>query len=94
MIAAGGDNPLAEATRKRTQLLHTIGNLTILPPGTNFWVSNAGWEEKRPKILSKSLLPINAGSLYDADRWDERAIEQRGMVLFEKALAIWTRPGN
>ena len=94
LIAAGGDNPLAEATRKRTQVLHTIGNLTILPPGTNSWVSNAGWEEKRPKILSKSLLPINAGSLYDADRWDERAIEQRGMVLFEKALAIWTRPGN
>ena len=92
LSVAGGDDPRAEATRKRTQLLHTIGNLTILPPGTNSWVSNAGWEEKRPKILSKSLLPINAGSLYAAESWDEGAIEQRGGALFEKALAIWPRP--
>ena len=43
---------------------------------------------------SKSLLPINASSLYDARIWDERAIERRGALLFEKALAIWPRPGN
>ena len=94
LISAGGDDPRTEATRKRSQVLHTIGNLTILPPGANSWVSNAPWEEKRPKILSKSLLPINPGSLYDAQTWDECAIKQRGTVLFEKALAIWPRPVN
>ena len=91
---ASGDDFHAEGTRKRNQVLHTIGNLTILPPGTNSWVSNAPWEEKRPKILSKSLLPINAGSLYDAHTWDEYAIEERGAVLFEKALGIWPRSAN
>lgn len=94
LVTAGNDDPLAQATRKRNQLLHTIGNLTILPPGANSWLSNAGWEEKRPKILSKSLLPINAGSLYAADSWDERAIERRGNLLLEKALTIWPRPGQ
>ena len=49
---------------------------------------------KEAKILSKSLLPINPGSLYDAQTWDECAIKQRGTVLFEKALAIWPRPVN
>ncbi len=92
--AANDDELLAEATRKRNQILHTIGNLTILPPGTNSWVSNAPWEEKRPKILSKSLLPINPGSLYDAQTWDEYAIQERGTDLFEKALRIWPRSAN
>ena len=92
--SAGGDDPRAEATRKRNQVLHTIGNLTILPPGTNSWLSNAPWQEKKPQILSKSLLPINPGSLYDAQTWDEDAIEERGRVLFEKALGIWPRAAN
>ena len=92
--STGGDDPRAEATRKRNQVLHTIGNLTILPPGTNSWVSNAPWQEKKPQILSKSLLPINPGSLYDAQTWDEDAIEERGRVLFEKALGIWPRSAN
>lgn len=88
---AAEDDPRAVATRRRNQALHTIGNLTILPPGANSWVSNAAWEEKRPKILSKSLLPINAGSLYAAETWDEQAIEERGAALFEKAVTLWPR---
>ena len=91
-ISVGVEDPRAAQTRERNQILHTIGNLTILPPGTNSWVSNAPWDEKRPKILSKSLLPINAGSLFDAEKWDEDAIRQRGVLLFEKALGIWPRP--
>ena len=94
LISAEGDDPRAVATRERNQALHTIGNLTILSPGANSWVSNAPWEDKRPKILSRSLLPINAGSLYDAETWDECAIERRGKDLFKKALAIWPRPAG
>ena len=82
--SASGDDLRAKATRKRNQVLHTIGNLTILPPGTNSWVSNASWEEKKPKILSKSLLPINPGLLYDAETWDECAIEKRGTAPLRK----------
>ena len=92
--SASLDDPRAKATRRRNQVIHTIGNLTILPPGTNSWLSNAPWEAKRPKILSKSLLPINAGSLYGAETWDECAIEERGTVLFEKAIGIWRRSAN
>ena len=92
--AADPDDPRAEATWKRDQLLQTIGNLTILTAGANSWLSNAGWEEKRPKILSKSLLPINSVLLYSADTWDERAIEERGAALFEQALALWQRSSD
>ena len=94
LISAQRDNPRAAATRRRNQALHTIGNLTILPPGTNSWVSNAPWEEKRPKILLTSLLPINPSVLLHAETWDEDAISQRGLLLFEKALAIWPRPSG
>ena len=93
LISTSYNDPRAIATRRRNQTLHTIGNLTILPPGANAWVSNAPWEVKKPKILSTSLLPINPGSLYDAETWDEDAIEQRGKLLFEKALEIWPRTG-
>ena len=94
LISAGGDDPRATATRERNRALHTIGNLTILPPGANSWVSNAPWKEKKPKILSTSLLTINPSLLYGAETWDEDAIRQRGMLLFEKALAIWPRTAN
>ena len=91
LISVNEDDARADATRERNRSLHTIGNLTILTPGANSWLSNAPWEEKRPKILSRSLLPINAGSLYGAETWDENAIKQRGMDLFKKALAIWPK---
>ena len=91
LISADRDDLRAAQTRERNQALHTIGNLTILPPGANSWVSNAPWQEKKPKILSTSLLPINPSSLYEAETWDEDAIRQRSMLLFEKALGIWPK---
>ena len=92
LTSAGDDDPGAAATRKRNQALHTIGNLTILPPGAQPWVSNGPWKEKRPKILSKALLPINPGTLHDAETWDECAIKRRGEDLFTRALTIWPKP--
>ena len=94
LSSARGDDRRSTATRKRNQALHTIGNLTILSPAANPWVSNRSWDEKRPKILSTSLLPINPGSLHDAETWDECAIKQRGEDLFKRALAIWPKPAG
>ena len=94
LFSAGDDDPRAAATRKRNQALHTMGNLTILPPGAQPWVSNGPWEEKRPKILSKALLPINPSTLHDAETWDEDAIRQRGEDLFKRALTIWPKAAD
>ncbi len=88
--APEGD-PRAAATARRSQLLHTMGNLTILSQALNASVSNGPWAEKRPELLKKSLLPINQGSLYEAESWDEVAIEARGRALFERVLVIWPR---
>lgn len=90
-VAENPDSPRALATVRRNQLLHTIGNLTILPPGANSWVSNASWADKRPKILKKALLPINPGALLMAESWDEEAIQSRGEELFRRALQVWPR---
>ncbi|MEZ4503009.1 MAG: DUF262 domain-containing protein [Dehalococcoidia bacterium] len=90
-VAQSPDDPRAESTARRNEVLHTLGNLTILPPGANSWVSNASWEEKRPKILQKALLPINPGALFDEEHWDESSIERRGRELLERALQLWPR---
>lgn len=92
-VAPEGD-PRAAATARRNQLLHTMGNLTILSQALNTSVSNGPWDEKRPELLRKSLLPINQGSLYRAESWDETAIEARGRALFEKVLLIWPRSSS
>lgn len=87
------DDPHAEATRRREGLLHTLGNLTILAQPLNSALSNAPWNEKRPKMLSHSLLPINL-QLQQIDVWDEDAILNRSKHLFERALSIWPRPDS
>jgi hypothetical protein len=46
-----------DATRHRNAMLQTSGNLTILTQALNSPVSNNGWQEKKPALLSASLLP-------------------------------------
>jgi len=82
------DDPRAMATRRRNQLVQTIGNLTILTSGLNSSVSNSPWDVKRAAMLKNSLLPINL-SLCDADVWDDEAIVNRGKELFGRAVRIW-----
>jgi uncharacterized protein with ParB-like and HNH nuclease domain len=82
----------AETTRHRNAMLQTFGNLTILTQALNSAVSNSGWQEKKPALLSASLLPINQQQLYAAEAWDETAIEQRSKALFERAVTLWPGP--
>jgi hypothetical protein len=88
---AAPDDPRVTATRRRSQLLQTIGNLTILTQRLNASLSNAGWAEKKPALLSHSLLPINQ-SLHAHATWDEASIEARGGDLFERARKVWPGP--
>jgi hypothetical protein len=85
------DDPRADTTRRRNTMLQTPGNLTILTQALNSSVSNSGWKDKKPALLSASLLPINQ-QLYAAESWDEVAIEERSKALFERAIKIWPGP--
>lgn len=84
-------DPQGDATRRRNAALQTFGNLTILTQALNSSVSNSEWKEKKPALLTASLLPINQ-QLHAYELWDETKIEARSKELFERALQIWPRP--
>lgn len=88
--SAPGDHR-AEATRRRNALIQTFGNLTILTQPLNSSVSNSAWKDKKPALLSASLLPLNQ-QLHAVECWDETAIEKRSRELFERAIMIWPGP--
>lgn len=81
------------AQQVRDQLLHNIGNLTLLTESLNPSLSNSVFEVKRPEI-TKSLLALN--SYFQEPRWmaqgavwDEAAIRGRADALFQIARRIW-----
>jgi len=82
------DDSRAQATRRRNDLLQTLGNLTILTQALNSAVSNTAWTGKKAALLSASLLPINQ-QLHDVETWDETAIERRSKNLFDRSINIW-----
>ncbi|MDG6974099.1 MAG: DUF262 domain-containing protein [Nitrososphaerota archaeon] len=91
--AASETDSRAAATRQRSDLVQTMGNLTILTQELNSSVSNDEWSAKRGAILDVSLLPINQ-ELRSAERWDEQSIRERGQRLYERALELWPRPSG
>jgi hypothetical protein len=91
LSSAPADDERAISTRKRDQLLQSMGNLTILSQPLNSSISNKPWSEKKEEILKASLLPINQ-LLHGLDSWDEDSILSRGEALYQKAINIWKRP--
>jgi hypothetical protein len=81
------------ATIVRDQLLHNVGNLTLLTERLNPALSNNGFDVKRPEI-TKSLLALNAyfqdvrwGTPSSA--WNEGEIRKRAEALFKVAVKVW-----
>ncbi|MET3464573.1 HNH endonuclease family protein [Variovorax atrisoli] len=87
---ASKDDAVADASRRRNQVLQTFGNLTILSKPLNSAASNSPWSVKKPELLKHSLLPINQ-TLHDASVWDEAAIARRSDDLLVRALKVWPR---
>ncbi|MEX3639968.1 DUF262 domain-containing protein [Paraburkholderia sp. BR14320] len=77
----------------RDQMLHNVGNLTLLTERLNPALSDSSFDVKRPEI-TKSLLALNA-HFQTAHRngssavWSEQEIRQRADVLLKVALKIW-----
>lgn len=92
-----GENE-AEAAARRNDLIHTIGNLTLLNGKLNPAQSNKPWtdggnpdEGKREALREYSVLYLNK-ELCDHESWDEDAIEARAKALLQIAEAAWPRP--
>lgn len=77
-----------ELIQRRDQLLHTMGNLTLLMAPLNSSVSNSPWEARRRAISEFSTLRLNQETITEA-MWSEAQILQRGEKLFNYAKDIW-----
>lgn len=79
------DHPEAEY---RNNLLHTLGNLTLLTGSLNISSSNKGFLEKRAKLEEHTGLFLNKWFLM-REKWSESEIRERGENLADLALDIW-----
>lgn len=83
-------NPQNEdaTTLARNAMIHVMGNLTLLTPNLNKFVSNKSFSEKREKFSEHTGLFLNkwfAGQ----ERWTESEVRSRGEHLAELAVPRW-----
>lgn len=77
------------ATQARNQLIHTIGNLTLLSGPQN--KGNGPWKEKKAELLKHAVLNLN-GQLMDVNEWHDDAIRARSKRLAELVVECWPGP--
>ncbi len=85
----GSDEQTAEY--ERNQLLHTIGNLTLLNRKLNSSVSNNPWPDKKAEFLKYAVLNLN-GELMDVEHWDDDSIRKRSSRLARLVVRCWPGP--
>jgi hypothetical protein len=79
----------ARETRRRRELLHTLGNLTLTTNRLNASLSNGPWVAKRRAILESSALNLNR---HLPEIWDEDTIVERGRQFAESLCRLLPRP--
>lgn len=84
----GSSNAEKEEDR-REQMLHRVGNLSLLTKQLNPSVSNGPWDRKRAEILKHSALNLNRTL---PEKWDEDTIQARSEDLLKVAIKVWPRP--
>ena len=84
-----------EAQQSRNELLHTIGNLTLVTGPLNSVASNASWEDKRKTLDDHSILHLNHNLLtqYGSSAWSEQTIMDRSRKMAELVADVWPGPG-
>ena len=88
-IPIGDDEQVAEY--ERNQLVHTIGNLTLLNAKLNGSVSNKPWPDKKAEFLKYAVLNLN-GEMMDVEHWDDDAIRERSKRLARLVATCWPGP--
>ena len=84
-----------ETEQERNQLVHTIGNLTLITGQLNSMASNAPWESKRKTLEEHSILRLNHNLLaeYGNAAWDEQTIMARSKQMATLVASVWPGPG-
>ena len=77
----------------RGDIIHRLGNLTLVEHGLNSKLSNRPWAEKRRILHEEDNLYINKELLNHApsSHWDEEQIRLRGERLADYIIKIWPR---
>lgn len=88
----GNANLHSEKAIEADNMLHTIGNLTLLSAANNPRKSNRHFDESRP-LLHDSSLKMNR-DIAKRDQWDLQAIRKRGADLVTRIRRIWPHPDN
>ena len=81
---------------EKNNIIHTMGNLTLLTSKLNASISNGSFVAKRAEIAKQSRLRMNSyfQELADKNQWDVSDIQERSEQLLDLALAIWPRPAQ
>jgi len=85
-------DPVAEqkAVVRRTKMLNSLGNLTLITGSFNSSLQNAAWRSKRPELLKYSKLNLTQYFHGEQAReWNEAAIGVRTEYLFGHLCSIW-----
>ncbi|GAB4515864.1 MAG: DUF262 and DUF1524 domain-containing protein [Anaerolineae bacterium] len=75
-------------------LLHTIGNLTLVTQTWNAALSNGDWNSKRSKLAAHALRINQVYFSNTLTIWDQDAIHQRAEWLIDLVLQIWPSFGT
>ena len=79
-----------EIERKRDNIIHTIGNLTLVNRRLNPTLSNAPWEEKQATLDEHSTLFLNKDLRSNAPEiWNECEIAERSQRLGRIVAEVW-----
>ena len=93
-----------ELAARRDQLIHTLGNLTLVNDRLNPALSNRPWTDDeaaarvrehkgKRSLLDHSVLMLNKHIVTGwPGSWSDRSIEARGQRLATAITAIWSRP--
>lgn len=81
---------------ERDRLVHSFGNLALLPQPFNSSVSNLGWGERygdgKREAFRSSSTDLLLRDVLEEDVWDEAAIERRTERMVEGILRTWPAP--
>ena len=78
------------AARERDNLIHSMGNLTLVNRQLNSRLSNVPWEQKKSDLSNHSVLFLNKMLLDNAPKvWDEDAISLRAVSMCQSAARAW-----
>jgi len=90
------DSDLEAATDERKDLIHTIGNLTLVNNQLNSAMSNDAWESKRKILNDHSVLFLNKTLLTETEErdWDTGSIQDRSRRLADIVARVWPGPDS